>query len=309
MNNTTITNTITNTNTNTIISTKVNDLLATMFTIALIIIYLPQLAKIRRTKSSVGISTWYMFLGHTAALLTAVNSLIFYINGWSECSGFINCVEEFVGYGLIVVQWILFFIMYVMFIIYLHRPDDLVKPALLNQGVSRSEFNRGLFGLSIVISLVALTITILSLYKNEWHYRIDDKNNGLTVWSSILEIIILVFFLLHYIPQIYECWRIKSPGSISLITLGIMCPGTFAWTAYLALQGDFTNNKDTSNPMVWIPYLIVGVMQGVLLGMGIYYDRKNKRMIQLDLETQAFFDNGSSGDLSIGGPIHKIVIY
>jgi hypothetical protein len=56
-----------------------------------------------------------------------------------------------------------------------------------------------------------------------------------------------------------------------------MCPGSFIWTIFLASQSKITSNPNASQPQVWIPYLIVGIMQLVLLIMGIYYERMNKK--------------------------------
>ena len=269
------------------INVNINDIIALIFTIILIIIYIPQLWKIYRTKSNVGINMWYMFLGHSASLLTTINSLIFYIDGWKVCNGIIGCVETFIGYGIIVNQWLLFLIMYILFIIYIHRPDEIGI-----FGIKRGILIKFTFGLSMILGIIILSITLILLNMNKWEY---GEKKDLTIWSSFVEIIILVFFLIHYMPQIYECYRIKSAGSISLITLAIMTPGSIIFTIYLALQGSyFTTNKDTSNPMVWIPYLIVGIMQAILLGMGIYYERKKRLLNALKLETQQFFDESNN---------------
>lgn len=294
------------------IISDVNDILAVIFILILVVIYLPQLVKIYKTKSSIGINIWYMFLGHTASMLTAINSLTFYINGWYTCSGFGNCTQTFVGYEIILTQWILFLIMYIMYIIYIHQPNDIIK--FLQFRMYRSNFNRAIFGLSLGIGVIAFMITTSLLGKNNWHYYNNNKDtSNITIWTSILEGIILVFFLIHYIPQIYECWRIKAAGSISLITLSIMCPGSFVWTIYLALQGNFfTNNQETSNPMVWIPYLIVGVMQAILLGMGIYYEMKQDRLFQQLRISDYDSAENSTEYLSSKGPgpvLNKIVIY
>jgi len=285
-----------------VLNSRINDILGIIFTVGLIIIYVPQLLKIYQAKSSKGISIMYVFMGHSASILTTINSIIFYINGWKICSGFLNCGENFIGYGLIISQWIMFFIMYIMFNIYLCCPNDIIY-----FNITRLNFNRIMYALSFSMGIIAAIITFCLLSKYDYHYDHNASNNSLTIWSSILEIIILIFFLIHYIPQIYECWRVKSAGAISLITLGIMCPGTLAWTVYLALQGDFfTNNKDSSSPMVWISYLVVGIMQSILLFMGIYYEKKKKNMMRLNEETQALFDS-ENVDYIENSPIrHKL---
>jgi uncharacterized protein with PQ loop repeat len=218
-----------------------------------------------------------MFFGHTACFWTWSNTLIFYINGWWSCQGAVNCAESFLGFGIVVVQWLLYLIMYILYLIYLHEPNELYyeRPALSNKFVARCTFL-----VSLILGLCKLTVDLILLQKYHWHD--PPPPSDLTGWTAFAEIVILVFFLVHYIPQIYETYQQKSTGSISLITLGFMCPGTFIWTIYLALQGEIIdNNKEASNPIVWVPYLIVFVMQGVLLTMGIYYERQKKRNLYL----------------------------
>ncbi len=291
-----------------------NDIIGIVFLVLLIIIYIPQYHKIGSNKSSKGLNAWFMFFGHTACWWSWSNTLIFYINGWWSCQGATNCAESFIGFGIVVVQWLLYFIMYLMYLGYLNEPNELYykRIKLTNKRMAIMTFSA-----SILLCLVKTLVDLLLLQKYNWHNPINSTNNttnfmdinsylnsnnnnniyteyliesndpnpvplDIMGWTEFAEAVILGFFLVHYIPQIYETYQQKSTGSISLITLAFMCPGTFVWTVYLALQGQIIdNNKQASNPIVWVPYLIVFIMQGVLLGMGIYYERVKKRQMYL----------------------------
>jgi uncharacterized protein with PQ loop repeat len=242
-----------------------NIIVALLFILGIIGIYLPQYYKIYTKKSSYGLSNTFMILGNSATLLSSINSLIYYINAF-PCSSKQKCAQEFMGLAIIILQWILFLINYVMFVRY--HPSSRDK-----EGMSW-KVGWG-FIVSNVFGVCCLAITVGFLVKDQWHYETSETSFG--VWSDILEVLITCLFLLHYIPQIWETNRLKDIGSISLVSLGIMCPGSFIWTIFLASQSKITSNPNASQPQVWIPYLIVGIMQLVLLIMGIYYERMNKK--------------------------------
>lgn len=271
--------------------TVTNDIIGVVFLLLLIIIYIPQYHKICKNRSSQGLNAWFMFFGHTAAFWTWSNTLIFYINGWWTCQGTAGCMESFIGVGIVVVQWLLYLIMYLLYLYFLHEPNELYygsstrqlskclsncRSSLTNKFVARSTFT-----VSVILSLIKLTGDLVLLHKYEWHNP-DPEPTDFTAWTAFAEVIILTFFLIHYIPQIYETYQQKSAGAISLITLAFMCPGTFMWTVYLALQGQIIDdNQQASDPIVWVPYLVVFVMQGVLLYMGLYYERKKRQNLYL----------------------------
>lgn len=252
----------------------INDLVGLFFLVALVLINIPQFLKIYRLKSSHGFSIWFMFLGYSAAFLSWINSLTFYINSWWKCHGSRECAEGFIGLGIILIQWVLYLISYLLFLYYLSQPA--VK--LYYSRISRRCLAISTFCTAQVIGVLSLTITLVLLAKHNFQPS-DPPSVDLTSWASTQEIIILIFFLIHYLPQLYETYRIKRAGSISLISLGIMCPGSYLWTIFLAVQGYVLKNNQAGNPMVWIPYLAISVMQTVLLVMGIYYEhRANKRI-------------------------------
>lgn len=247
----------------------VNDVMTAVFTIGLLIIYIPQFHKIIKQRTSKGFNMWFMFLGHTASLLSWINAMMFYINTWWGCHGSRQCVEGFFGFGLLVFQWILYLVMYILFVKY-HPGRDLNQ---LNDPIPDKRVTIG-FWVSNAIGLVAFIITLCLLgYGHNWH---GDETGDLTGWSLSLTVITLIMFLLHYLPQIWETCRLGTVGSLSLVTLGMMTPGTFLWTLFLAFQKN-DSNPDAGKPQIWVPYLIVGIMQAVLLAIGCYFERRAKR--------------------------------
>lgn len=276
-----------------------NLLFTIFFTLGLLVIYMPQYWKMFNMKSSYGFHQLFMFLGHMASYLSCLNSFIYYINNWWNCHGSLECTESFFGFGLIVFQWLLFWVFYAMFLLY-HPQDrsDIVVSSGCGGIFQTRRMAVAFFIMSHFMMVFSLGMTLGLLGKARWHE--NEQDAGLMVWSGILELTILVMFLAHYIPQIYETYRLKKVGSLSLVTLGMMCPGTFLWTAYLAFQPSLTNNGESnahqvetglmkSQVMVWLPYLIVGFMQFFLLIIGIYYERYQKKLNRYYLDLK--FDN------------------
>lgn len=257
-----------------------NDLLAVFFLLGLTVIYFPQFYKIIKKKTSIGFSVWFMFLGHTASFLSCLNALIFYINNWWTCHGSLNCTEKFLGFGLIIIQWLLYWMQYVLFVWYYpyKQTDSLIAGEKPHR--KRLKLQTITFIASHVIGLIYLGVTLGLLGHHGWR---NASSSDLRTWSTIMEVTISVMFLSHYIPQIWETYRLKKVGSLSLVTLALMTPGTFAWTVFLATQSSLVPNSQGSDPSVWVPYLIVGAFQAVLLAIGIYYDRKEKKRDQYRL--------------------------
>ena len=112
---------------------------------------------------------------------------------------------------------------------------------------------------------------------HHWH---NVSSSDVTTLITVIQVGITGMFLIHYIPQIWETYKLKRAGSLSLITLSLMTPGSFFWTVFLATQSYLVpNSKGESNPLVWVPYLVVGIFQGILLIMGLYYERQTKKRI------------------------------
>lgn len=259
-------------------------------------------------KSSLGFHPWYLFLGYMASSFSCVSAVISNWNSlWSltihDWIPYIQSISEFI---LIIFQWLLFLLFYIVFIIYYKEEVPIIpardKKSTPELGLGDEDFfseedpvvdvpdiykdsnkinctqrsknifamrtkksNATLFFISQLIGLLSLIITVMMLY---------DQIEYVLTWSYILGISTLIMFSLHYAPQIWETFRLKRVGSLSLVTLSIMCPGTFVWTYFLA-------NGSNASPSIWIPYLTVGIMQAVLLAIGIRYEIRDRHRISL----------------------------
>lgn len=326
-------------------SSTLQDYLAIGFTLGLTIIYAPQFYKMIKMKSSEGFHPWYVFLGYMASTISCINAVIYYWDDLASSVDWRPYIESISGFVLLVFQWLLFLIFYLIFVKYYKastttnitgaseeinvprsgaadwritnsqeedfftdEPDlqvndsniievpqiyTAIRPIQLKKkgfayikdrlillkdklasvfALRTKKSNIILFILCQILGIILLLITLLIILverKYATPQQQDDINRGINIWSNILEITTLVMFCLHYLPQIWETVRLKKVGSLSLVTLGMMCPGTFLWTYFLANQSD-------ANLSIWLPYFSVGIMQAVLLAIGIYYEVRDR---------------------------------
>lgn len=235
-----------------------DDSLSVIFVIGLFIINIPQYWKIIKKKTSEGLSLWFMFLGQTASWLSWLNATIYYLASWQRCEGLLNCSQGLSGLGILIFQWFLYWIQYILFIKYYPRENHYQRKVAFVTFIG-----------SHVIMIISALATLYLYDVNHW--KGTDSPNMIR-WSSFIDVMISIMFLIHYLPQIAETMRLRAPGSISLISLGLMTPGSFLWTYFLSVQGSSTGNSKAGSPAVWIPYLLVAISQLCLLSLCLYFE-------------------------------------
>jgi uncharacterized protein with PQ loop repeat len=94
---------------------------------------------------------------------------------------------------------------------------------------------------------------------------VDTKDMG-----EAYGVIATVLTCVQWFPQLYTTFRLKTAGSLSLLTLAIQAPGSVGWAVYLAVAS-------TSEPSTWSPPMVTGAMQVTLLCMCVVYERRRRR--------------------------------
>lgn len=239
-----------------------NDIIGYIILFGIIGSYIPQYIKIVRKKSSNGISDKFLFIGYIGSIASFNNAFIFYFPEWKECHGFWDCDTRTLGFSQLLFQCICFFIFYLLFMLYFSDIElSICEPC--GPCCSKKLVAWILFLISNLF-LISLSITTFEL---TLHDLINIRT--LNLYADILSGIVIGAALIQYLPQIYKTYSEKFPGSLSLITLGIQCPGSFAWTIFLAIQ-------DGSNISTWLPYLVTATLQLILLILATFYYHKNK---------------------------------
>lgn len=131
-------------------------------------------------------------------------------------------------------------------------------------------------GLSILHFFVVFLVSVVLLA------RYPDQ---LQLWANILGLMATCLASIQYIPQIYTTWKLQHFYSLSIPMMLIQTPGSFVFAASLAVR------LGASGWSAWGVYIVTGVLQGVLLGMGIWFWVRDKK-------EQKAQTSGSQGQVS-----------
>ncbi|CAG8766160.1 7469_t:CDS:2, partial [Acaulospora morrowiae] len=237
----------------------------------MIISYIPQHYRIISTKSSDGISPWFLLLGCVSATCSLFNILILQrtvIDCCHEMTGF-NCFASMLGIIQLSLQWLMFTLIFILFMIYFPPHRKIV------QYVRHLHFNspptnwssewRISVGVATTVTLHFVLTALISLYL--------VSIGGLTTryWADILGVISMFFASIQYLPQIWRTWRRKSVGALSIPMMLMQTPGSFLFTYLLAV-------RPGTRWTTWIVFLVTGCLQGTLLIMCICWHYRAKRL-------------------------------
>lgn len=87
----------------------------------------------------------------------------------------------------------------------------------------------------------------------------------LSGWAVFNGILAAALAAVQYIPQIFMTYHLKHVGSLSVPMMCIQTPGGFLFAASLAVRLGWAGWS------TWGIFLLTGIMQGILLGMALYY--------------------------------------
>ncbi|OMP85862.1 hypothetical protein BK809_0002074 [Diplodia seriata] len=269
--------------------------------VGILVSYLPQHAKIVLRRSSEGLSPWFVLLGTTSGTCAIANILVLPrsredIGCCDEIDGF-ACGAALLGIAQVGVQWSCFFLMLVfrstlqgssglltiysmlLFLVFFPREGTAPEQGEGEEHHSRYTFQQALLvvGLSIAhfFAVFLVSVVLLARYPH-----------SLQLWANILGIMATCLASIQYVPQIYTTWKLQHVYSLSIPMMLIQTPGSFVFAASLAVR------LGASGWSAWGVYIVTGILQGVLLGMGIYFwvrDRKEQKARSL----------GSPGQVSI----------
>lgn len=95
-------------------------------------------------------------------------------------------------------------------------------------------------------------------------------------WANVLGIIASILSTFQYLPQIWTTWTLGHVYSLSIPSMCIQVPGAyvFAFSLYLRVG--------MSGWSTWLVYCVTGALQGVLLGMAITFDLRERHTANTD---------------------------
>jgi len=99
----------------------------------------------------------------------------------------------------------------------------------------------------------------------------------------------------QYLPQLHTTWRRKDVGSLSIPMMCVQTPGSFVWAGSLAARVGWAGWS------AWVVYVVTGCLQGVLLGMGVWFEVGRRRKAGGDGDGDGGREGGVEGLVVDGG--------
>jgi len=138
-----------------------------------------------------------------------------------------------------------------------------------------NEYVEKLLIFSIVLTLTSAGVGLMLVYTYGYASR------DVVLYAEVWGLFAIMLLMVQYIPQIYTTHKNKASGSLSVATLLLQVPGSFAIVYFQA----FLNHESWTT---WAAYLCAGTQQLILLCQcTIYYLMKRRtakriegRMIQ-----------------------------
>ncbi|RKP10759.1 hypothetical protein THASP1DRAFT_10594, partial [Thamnocephalis sphaerospora] len=238
--------------------------LGTFICIGMFVSYLPQHYKIISTASSEGFSPLFLLLGCLGAWSNVVNITVLQWDVMRCCTvvSFGTCLEHILGIIQIAVQWLMFVLVFILFMIYFPTRKKYIYQAM-PRPLEGDGWRTSLLVAVLVTAhfTVCLLTTVLLLSAN------GASHSQTRYWAGVMGVFSMFVATVQYLPQIWKTWCAKTVGALSIIMMMIQTPGSFVFAYTLAA-------REGTNWTTWITYLVSGCLQGTLLVMCIIWDAR-----------------------------------
>lgn len=237
---------------------------------------IPQHIKLWKTKTSAGVSFWWLFIGSIGLFSSCLNAVILKAPQEVACSklGLLKCMPSLLSllqvagifvFTIPIYVWCLYFI----------------DPAMPQR---EKKIAKILFIIIILYCILATTVASFILGLNgACSYAAKGFAEALGIFAAFLT-------LVHWAPQIYATYKRKSVGSFSILMLLMQCPGALILVFSLVVVSK-------EQVTTWLPFFCSAVQQGVLLALCLYYHFKAKREAKIKaLDEIVLLENAEDND-------------
>ncbi|KAI9246677.1 hypothetical protein BDA99DRAFT_489652 [Phascolomyces articulosus] len=248
-------------------------LISIFLCIGLVVSYMPQHYRIIVNKTSEGFSAWFLLLGVVSSTSSFLNIILLQWDAIVCCKSLSTgaCLEGLLGVFQIMLQWAMFSLVFILFLIYFpenqKRVNNLDLPAKLHD--MTNEWKTALLVAVVCIGHLAIsffiTVILLAVVGS------PSEHWETNYWAGFLGIISMILASFQYLPQIVKTWKRKSVGALSIPMMLLQTPGSALFVYSLAV-------RPGTNWTAWITYLVTGILQGTLLVMCIVWRIRNKRL-------------------------------
>ncbi|KAJ5188504.1 hypothetical protein N7491_004828 [Penicillium cf. griseofulvum] len=248
--------------------------LSILIILGILLSYLPQHIRIISRRSSFGISPYFILLGVTSGTSSFANILVFPSTAQDvaccqEISGF-ACFAGLLGVFQVAMQWLCFFSILLLFVIYFPRATSPTDPVSTVSSTSGGPTYRTALVITGICLLHTLVTIIISLA-----FKLRQPA-AVQAWANFLGVLAAILASIQYLPQIYTTFRLRCVGSLSIPMMCIQTPGSLVWASSLAAR------KGWSGWSIWGVLVVTACLQGTLLVMAIYFEyfgSNNKREV------------------------------
>ncbi|MCJ1313349.1 hypothetical protein MMC25_007027 [Agyrium rufum] len=248
--------------------------------------YLPQHHRLISRRTSEGLSPYFVLLGTVSQTYAFANILTLPASrGNMACCSQISGFECFAGLVPIIqlgVQYLCFVFIFFLWILFFPHATALAPPSTLSSSPS-TRTAVSVTAVCIGNTLLTFIVSLLVIYL---------APSSLQAYANALGIAGTLLACAQYFPQIWTTWRLQSVGSLSIPMMCMQTPGSFVFAASLAA------NLGWSGWSSWGLFVFTGVLQGVVLVMGLTFLVREKRHKE-GLKRIGSADSESSTGLSV----------
>ncbi|GKT15143.1 hypothetical protein ADUPG1_010633 [Aduncisulcus paluster] len=211
---------------------------------------IPQIVRLAKRKNTVGLSGNMLHLANYNQFMVVANAYILDFDRIRNMFSSFWCFAWLFSWFQLIGLWSCYYITWTLFGIYF-KNDPTYTPA---------KYRANWICWIVFTSFAVLNFIIFGITVSK--YGTDNSvNKGFaTAWGIISTIISLG----EWIPQIVKTARLRHPGSLSIIMLGIQTPGCFIIFLYMLL----VTGESWST---WLGYLITVIQEIILLSILLAY--------------------------------------
>ncbi|KAJ5648266.1 hypothetical protein N7490_004638 [Penicillium lividum] len=238
--------------------------LSVLIIFGILISYLPQHIRIITRRTSFGISPYFVLLGTTSGTSAFANILVFPktaqdVACCKEIDG-LACFAGLLGVFQVGMQWLSFFSILLLFVIYFPRATSPTNPVASVSSTSSGPTYRTALTITAICLFHALATLVISV---AFALR---QPTALPAWANFLGVLSAILASIQYFPQIYTTFRLRCVGSLSIPMMCIQTPGSLIWAASLAAR------EGVKGWSIWGVLVVTACLQGTLLVMAIYFE-------------------------------------
>jgi uncharacterized protein with PQ loop repeat len=238
--------------------------LGSVLTAGIFLSYLPQHVIILKRRSSAGLSLYMLLLSNIASFTVVLGAVLL---EWSEFQcchsvGFGECQAILLSLYQLLVGFVNLLPMYALALYYMPERFERKQSDSARRVYYRHAIIYGVYVLGVV-ALSAASFVLIA---------VDGKQaSSVRTLGKVLGVVAAAATVVQWAPQIYEVYKNKGPGSLSLLMLLLQAPGALACAI---LQGVFYQEDWTT----WVSYLCMFVQEAIIIcQLAFYHFRKRRR--------------------------------